>query len=185
VRLRKLLVAGSCSVMLVGAAVSSRQAHAGFFGDTLTGTWNYPTISTIYSNPGTGFTGPGVVSPSITFFFEGTSATVTNTQIVETNFGSGYAAEPFNGFVITDLTSSKITGASIDPATNVPGFDSADLSFTSNSVATNVAGLSAPSASDQIVVDVSFAGTPAPEPTSFALLGASLFGIAAVRRRRS
>jgi hypothetical protein len=45
---RKLLIAGAgCSLMLIGAAVSSQQAHAGFLGDTLTGTWNYPAISDI------------------------------------------------------------------------------------------------------------------------------------------
>jgi hypothetical protein len=164
---RKLLVTGaSCLLLLIGATVSSQQARAGFLGDTLTGTWNYPFITQIYSNSGTGFTGPGVVSPSASFLFEGTSATVTDTQITETGFAVGgpYATSAFNGFVITDLTSSNITGVSIDAATNVPGFDASDLSFTSDSISINVEGLNVPSASDKIVLDVTFPGSTQTTP---------------------
>lgn len=157
--------------------VSSHPAYAGFLGDTLTGTWNCPSISSIYSNSGTGFTGPGAASPSVSFFFEGASATVSDTQIVETGAVGFYTATAFNGFVITDLTASNVTGVSINGASDFPGFSASDLSFTSNSISINNAGLT-PIASDQLVLDVTFAGVPGvPEPVSLSLLGAGLIGL--------
>jgi hypothetical protein len=66
-----------------------------------------------------------------------TSITASNFQ-----FGSFWIADPFNGFQVVDLSHSLISGVTVDSSTNMSGFNSSRVSFSSNSVTVNWEGLS-------------------------------------------
>lgn len=86
--------------------------------------------------------------------------------------------EAFNGIIFTSPGPLGITGATVDPATTMTGFDNSRVSFDSDQIFVNWSGLSY---GNGTVVRIDFA--PVPEPATMAVLGAGLLGLAAVRRR--
>ena len=84
----------------------------------------------------------------------------------------------FNGIVFTSPGPLGITGAVVDPATTMTGFDDSRVGFNADQIFINWNGLSYVNGT---VVKVDFA--PVPEPATMAVLGAGLLGLAAVRRR--
>jgi hypothetical protein len=109
---------------------------------------------------------------------------VTADQITETSAVAARATSgSFNG-VVYDFSglSSPITDVTVDPlSTIIP----VGVTFTGASVDVNVAGLSIP-AGGKYILDVTTGGVvPTPEPSTIALVGAGLVGLATIRRRRS
>ena len=85
----------------------------------------------------------------------------------------------FNGSVFSFSGAPTITNVTINPAST---FSPSGLSFTSNSVLVNVAGLNF-SSSSRLLLDVSLA--PVPEPSTYAMLAAGLLPVFLAYRRRN
>lgn len=174
----------SLCMIAVAASLAAGSAFAtSFTGDTLDGAYYFPDTSTVYQDDGS------AVAPTSFYFATGypnTTATVSSDQItLSFDAGGGsFTSATFNGVVITDLTSSDITGVTLDGATSVPGFTASDVSFTSDSVSLNLQGLSVPSSSDVVVVDVSFGAVPEPAAWALMLLGVGAVGGALRLSRR-
>ncbi len=153
-------------------AVSGGRAEAGFLGDTVTIDYNYPTAGTVYSS-----SGPLTVSPTASYApFGNATATVSNTQLTFTALlGTTYVPAAFNGFTITDDSRNPlIVGVTIDPVTSPGvGFNASGISFTSNSVSVNFQSLTFLS-TDNVTLDVSFASSVIPEPSSLLMAGISV-----------
>ena len=92
---------------------------------------------------------------------------------------SHFTPATFNGWVLTDQTSSPINNVTIDASTNFPGFDASRLSSTGNTVTVNLQGLSW-HADTRLQLDLN-AAAPTPEPASFLLIIVGLAGIASRR----
>ena len=110
--------------------------------------------------------------------FTDTMLTVTLTTVLTSPF---WTSGSFNGIIFTSPGSLGLTGASVDPATTMAGFDDSRVSFTSDQILVNWNGLSY---DDGTVVKIDFAFAPISEPASLALLGTALAGMAMARRRR-
>jgi len=73
----------------------------------------------------------------------------------------------FNGLIVTDLTQGNISGVVIDPSTNMVGLTASDVSFTSNTVMVNWAGLSF---NPNTVVRLDLTFDPPLDPSTFATI---------------
>jgi hypothetical protein len=160
--------------VLALCSVASR-SEAGLVGQTIDVLGLYPDTSTIFFDS-------SIVAPPVVLHLVHQNITIGDTTIAGAFFHlASFAPAAFNGFVLTDLTSSDITGVSIDPITNFAGFTTADLSFTSNTVTWNFQNLDF----DRDTVwqlDVQFAGAvPEPASISLFLVGLGLIGALALR----
>ena len=84
-----------------------------------------------------------------------------------------------NGIAL-NFSDTSITGLSIDPLTNMVGFNTSDISFTSGQIQVDWANLPF-NPSTEVVLDVSSTAT-APEPTVFALITTALAALGCLRR---
>jgi hypothetical protein len=111
---------------------------------------------------------------------------VNDTTVIADNFfvATFFNSTTFNGWVLTDLSGSPITGVTVDGATTMPGFSASNLSFTANSITVNWQGLSF-DPTTVVQLDINGGGAAAPEPATFALIGLGVAGIAFARRRRT
>jgi PEP-CTERM motif len=109
---------------------------------------------------------------------------VSANQIIETaaeNFRASSGS--FNGPIYTFSGAPAITDVTIDPATP-PAARPVSITFTSNSIAVNDAGLSVLNGAMQILdVTTGSVPVPTPEPSTLALLGVGLAGLLAFRYR--
>ena len=109
---------------------------------------------------------------------------ITADQVIQTSAVSARAASgSFNGVVYNfSGLSSPITAVTVDPASTVIPVD---VTFTGDSIDVNAAGLSIP-AGGKYILDVATGGmVTTPEPSTIALLGIGLAGLATIRRRSS
>jgi hypothetical protein len=156
-------------------------AQATLMGDNVDLTYYYPVLSSPSDY------GDRTV-PTATFNlfgYPGLQLTVSDTQInADLNLGDGYYWSPaqFNGWVLTDLTHSNITGVTIGGENNF-GLTNSDISWTSNSVTVNWQGLHFGNGGQDSTVTLDVSTRPVPEPTSLALAGLGLLSLAVARRK--
>jgi hypothetical protein len=171
-RISGLLVA---AVWLSTLPLTSK-AHADFIAnDILNNSYYYPNTSTRIINSGNlQLSSPGFVGWSYFVGVEQVHTTIfanpTANQIAVTMDASNPAhffTAPFNGVVITDITSANISGVTVDRATTIPGFTASDLASTPNSVSINLQNLSVQFL-QQVVVDVLFAPPPSSQVANVA-----------------
>ena len=169
-------------------------ARAGLLGDTVSLTWYYPNLSTVYEVPSPPTAVVGVSSPTFPSsdwpFNTAVSVNVTDYQITIIDTYNGgccqFAPAPFNGYVITDLTHSNITSVVVafaSPDWSIFSTNPASvLSYTSNSISANFEGLPAGGShiGDTVVLDV----YPTPEPGSLLLLASGMIGAIGAFRKK-
>jgi len=86
----------------------------------------------------------------------------------------------YNGIAL-DFTGDSISSLSIDPATNMAGFNGSDISFTSNQIEVNWENLSY-TPSTIVELDVNNA---VPEPSTNVFVGSGIVALVLWRRRKS
>jgi hypothetical protein len=167
------------------AAVTAANASTGFYGDTVSANYDWPTLGTVYLASGTAIAGPGVEFDNIGGFGVGISPSVdfSNTGVT-VDYPDGFTLSgvgTFDGWVFTDLSKSDIEGVSL-AGTNIPGLTESDISFDSSQIYVNTLGLGSLPSGSFISIDVSFV----PEAATWALMLAGFAGLGtALRSRRA
>jgi hypothetical protein len=171
--------------------LAAEQVRAGLIGDDVNGQWFYPNLSTPIQNMGTTLVNPTavfelLVGGSVTHQVF-TTVTDQNISISVTNdAGDHFGSATFNGPSLDFLSpASQITGISIDPATNVAGFNLSQVSLVSDGsggqfVDINVQGLTIPTNNWLVSLDVK----SVPEPSTLVLGALGLLGLGFVARNK-
>ena len=174
------------ALLIVSVGVPGAQANS-LDGQQVAIDYIFPTLGTILMNLGNGT----VTAAGFTVNSSGlNNYTVTDTQIVLENvFGSPvvFAPESFNGYELTETGSSPvtITGVTLDPATNVSGVSSSNVSFDGTHVWLNMSGITT-NHGQVVVLDVTSGSTVVPESGTggLALTGWGLIGFVVMMRKR-
>ncbi len=170
------------------AALTHAPAHAqSLNGQPVNVKFFFPNQTTLFNDEGT-----QTVTPAGAAFTEITgnaTQTVTPGQITFTfNTSASFNPAVFNGFQITETGGSPvtITGVSLDPSSNLTGFDASRISFDAKDVFANFQSLSF-TPSSKVTLDLSFAPAAVPEPApalTFAVAALGLGGLMVVAARR-
>jgi hypothetical protein len=173
------------ALLIVSVGVRGAQANS-LDGQQVAIDYIFPTLGTILMNLGNGtVTAAGFTVNS----FGLNSYTVTDTQIVLENvFGPvKFGPSSFNGYELTETGSSPvtITGVTLDPATNVSGVSSSNVSFNGTHVWLNMSGITT-NDGQVVVLDVTSGSTAVPESGTGGLVlsGCGLIGFVVMMRKR-
>ena len=181
--------------VLLAFVLWSPPADASLMGSTLA--WQYYAYGGPYNSDGQtagswvvnggvggtfiGFSGPfyfDIIADdtSITFDYIGEASTWSPSPL-------SLAPTVHNGLAIDLLSGPVFSNVTINPSTNMVGFDVSRFSFTGTQIQVDWENLSFNS--DTIVkLDVTTGGPVIPEPSSLLLVGSGLAGLVAARRRR-
>jgi hypothetical protein len=163
--------------------LTSFPARADILGDTLE--WNYYAYGGLYETGNT-WTDPGSGGNFSGYFnIESGADSIT---FVYTDTGTwspsilSLAPTIYNGIAINLIAGGPFTSVTIDPATNMTGFNASDVSFTADQIQVNWANLPfTPSTIVELDVNSSSA---VPEPSSVYLLGTALVVLGVARKVR-
>jgi hypothetical protein len=187
--MNKLLLA-AIAVALLAATVRDASAST-LYGSEVTLTGDYPTLGTPIIAPNTQTIGPGVEYPVGSLVpISGVGLAPESINIGPSSIEQIFTAirtlggGMFNGFIFDfGASAPTILDASIDPSSS---FDASqlDLSFGTNEVTINEAGLHV-TPSSTILIDLTLAqSATAPEPSSLALCALALLAIGGILRRK-
>lgn len=178
---RKLLLLSSF-VMLSFMVPSTSSAL--MLGNTVQYQYLYPTINSNYNNASNGnyLVGPGIEVANIA---DGTGTVdISDTNILaDFNRSTYWFNSSFNGFRITDIFGaiSAFTSVTINPITNMAGFDASRITFDADHIWVNWRGLGF-DANTIVSLDVN-GSAPVPEPSTLLLLGSGILGLVYARKR--
>jgi hypothetical protein len=173
------------------STVAGPNLRAQLIGDSLT--WQYYAYGGAYNGPSSfdvTATGPDAVYGNFDTYF---NIVVSSPSSITFDFTSSGVWSPStlslsptiqNGIAFNLNSGSPFTNVTIDPSTNMAGFDSGDVSFTSNQIQVNWAGLPY-NTSDSVTLDIT---QSVPEPGSVPMLllgGLGLLTVWHTRTRRA
>jgi len=181
------------------ALLLPRPCKADLLGATLG--WQYYSYGGVYTYPGGTTSGTFVDNGSVGgTFIGGTSYLYFNIIADATSITFDYSIESFgpggttwspsalsltptiyNGIAINLLAGPSFTSLTIDPATNMAGFNASDISFTADQIQVNWANLPF-DASTIVKLDVG-SGPVVPEPSTVFLLSSGVAALGFWRRR--
>ncbi len=171
------------------AALAPTMAHAqSLNGQPVQVTERQPNTGSVVLDAGT----QTVTSAGVSFTTAVGFTTVTPSQIVFTfnpNF-NGFGPASFNGFRIAETGSSPvaITSVTLDPSSNISGFDASRISFDATDVYANFQGLTNVFiVGSKVTLDLNPAPTAVPEPSpalTFAVAALGLGGLMIAARKK-
>jgi hypothetical protein len=186
------------SVLCAAISCFAGHAYAGLLGSSVVS--QYYAYGSTYNGVGSpaSFVANGTVQETFcsSTCGEGFTLAVTDTQIDYTMLSpDGYwstSATSLNsgGLFIANgnllsFTGVTITGVTLDAASNVPGFTSANITFNSGNIAIDWAGFTGIPQGSQVILDVTTTGSSVPEPAAWITMLAGFAAIAALRLKRS